>query len=70
MRLGKIIIHTVEWHVYYLLKIKDSFQKILIVKSDIKPYIDYDGILIIGIFDFLLKDDFNLYWLNPAFKVV
>lgn len=37
-----------------LLKIKDSFKKIIIVKDDIKPKRNEDGILTIGLKDFLL----------------
>ncbi len=38
-----------------LLKIKDSFKKIIIVKDDIKPWTDNNGITTIGLFDFLLN---------------
>lgn len=38
-----------------LLKIKDSFKKIIIVKDDIKPWTDNNGITTIGFFDFLLN---------------
>lgn len=34
--------------------INDSFQKVIIVKDQIKPYRNEDGILVISIFDFLL----------------
>lgn len=34
--------------------IDDSFRKIVIVRDIIKPYMDNDGILTIGLFDFLL----------------
>ena len=37
-----------------LLRIKDSFKKIIIVKDDIKPKRNEDGILTIGLKDFLL----------------
>lgn len=40
-----------------LLKIKDSFKKIIIVKDDIMPKRDTNGILTIGILDFLLNAD-------------
>lgn len=43
-----------------LLKIKDSFKKIIIVKDDIKPKRNEDGILTIGLKDFLLdKNSLN-----------
>lgn len=37
-----------------LLHVKDAFKKMIIVKDDIKPRYDDDGILTIGVFDFLL----------------
>ena len=37
--------------------IKDSFQKIIIVKDHIKPWRTEDGILVMGIIDFLLDAD-------------
>ena len=40
-----------------LLKIKDSFKKIIIVKDDIKPKRDESGIVTMGIFDFLLQEN-------------
>lgn len=40
-----------------LLKINDSFKKIIIVKDNIKPRIDEDGIVTIGIIGFLLDPD-------------
>ena len=40
-----------------LLKTKDFFKKILITKSTMKPFVDDDGILHLGIFDFLLNSD-------------
>ena len=39
----------------HLLKIDDSFRKIIIVKDIIKPYYDEKGIGIIGLKDFLLN---------------
>ena len=38
-----------------LLKINDSFKKIIIVKDDIKPKRDENGITTIGMLDFLLN---------------
>ncbi len=38
-----------------LIRIKDSFKKIIIVKSDIKKYKDENGILFIGLKEFLLN---------------
>ena len=40
-----------------LLGIDDSFKKILVVKDVVKPQMDDDGILTMGIFDFLLNPD-------------
>ena len=40
-----------------LLNIDDSFKKIIIVKDIIKPYRNDVGIMIIGLFDFLLNPD-------------
>ena len=43
-----------------LLRIKDSFKKIIIVKDDIKPKRNEDGILTIGLKDLLLdKNSLN-----------
>jgi predicted AAA+ superfamily ATPase len=44
-----------------LLAMKDSFKKIIIVKDVIKPFQDDDGILTIGLFDFLQNDN-SLEW--------
>ena len=38
-----------------LLSINDSFRKIVIVKDNIKPWHTADGILMLGLFDFLLN---------------
>ena len=38
-----------------LVNIDDSFKKIIVVRDDIKPYRDDNGILTIGLFDFLLE---------------
>lgn len=42
-----------------LLRINDSFKKIIIVRDDIKPYHDDNGILIMGLMDFLLRTNVN-----------
>jgi predicted AAA+ superfamily ATPase len=39
-----------------LMKVGDSFKKIIIVRDNIKSYYDENGILIIGLLDFLLDD--------------
>ncbi len=40
-----------------LLKIEDSFKKIIVVKDDITPWRDDNGILTIGLFDFLMSKE-------------
>ena len=40
-----------------LLRINDSFKKIIIVKEDIKPWHDESGILTMGLLDFLMRLD-------------
>ena len=35
----------------------DSFKKIIIVKDDIKPWRDENGILTMGLLDFLMNAD-------------
>ena len=44
-----------------LRNINDSFKKIIIVKDDIKPKRNEEGIVTIGLFDFLLNSD-SLNW--------
>lgn len=41
-----------------LLNINDSFKKLVIVKEDIKPRIDENGIITIGIFEFLIYENY------------
>ena len=38
-------------------KIDDSFQKIVIVGNDIATYTNDDGIIFMGLFQFLINDD-------------
>ena len=40
-----------------LTNIKDSFKKIIIVKDHIMPRRNDEGVLTIGLFDLLLKED-------------
>lgn len=40
-----------------LLSVDDSFKKIIVVKDVIKPYCDNDGIVTIGLFDFLQNEN-------------
>ncbi len=42
-----------------LLKISDSFKKIVVVGDEIMPFSDDNGIYFTGLFDFLLKDDWQ-----------
>lgn len=42
-----------------LLKIDDAFKKIVVVGEDIMPYTDDNGIYFTGLFDFLLKDEWQ-----------
>ena len=42
-----------------LLKVSDSFRKIVVVGDDIMPYTDDNGIYFTGLFDFLLKDEWQ-----------
>lgn len=42
-----------------LLRISDSFKKIVVVGDDIIPYTDDNGIYFTGLFDFLLKDEWQ-----------
>lgn len=42
-----------------LLKVLDSFKKIVVVGDEIEPYTDDNGIYFTGLFDFLLKDDWQ-----------
>lgn len=43
-----------------LLRIGDSFKKIIIVKDDIKSWTDENGILTMGLMDFLMGDTKDL----------
>ena len=45
-----------EQEINSLKRIKDSFKKIVVVKDHIMPYKDENGILFIGIKDFLLQE--------------
>ena len=40
-----------------LLEVSDSFKKIIVVKDNIKPKRNEQGIFTIGLFDFLLNPD-------------
>ncbi|MDE6786810.1 MAG: DUF4143 domain-containing protein, partial [Muribaculaceae bacterium] len=42
-----------------LIKVSDSFKKIVVVADDIMPYTDDNGIYFTGLFDFLLKDEWQ-----------
>ena len=38
-------------------KLSNSFKKIVIVRDDIKTWIDEDGLVVMGIYDFLLNEN-------------
>ena len=40
-----------------LLAVKDFFRKIIVSKTPMKPWYDENGVLHIGLYDFLLNDD-------------
>ena len=40
--------------------INDNFRKIVITKDDVHPWHNEEGILFVGLFDFLLKDEIDL----------
>jgi predicted AAA+ superfamily ATPase len=40
-----------------LRNVKDGFKKIIVVRDYIKPWYNEDGILMVGLFDFLLKPE-------------
>lgn len=42
-----------------LKRINDSFKKVIIMREDIVPYHDDNGVLIMGLMDFLLKTDID-----------
>jgi len=46
-----------EQEIHSLKRIHDSFKKIVIVRDHIMPYKDENGILFIGVMDFLLEED-------------
>lgn len=46
-----------EKEIASLKKINDAFKRIIIVKSNMKPYYDDNGFLIMGLFEFLLKPE-------------
>ncbi len=48
-----------EQEIASLLKVSDSFRKIVVVADEIMPYTDDNGIYFTGLFDFLLKDDWQ-----------
>ena len=51
-----------------LVRISDSFKKIIIVKDNIKLWRNEDGILVIGIQEFLLnQNSLDLYIFNTEY---
>ena len=47
----------VQLEVDFIANLNDSFKKVIVVKEHIMPRRNEDGILTIGLFDFLLKKD-------------
>lgn len=47
----------IEQELASLLKISDSFKKIIVIGDDIKPKRNEEGVLTIGVYDFLLNPD-------------
>ena len=47
----------VEQEIQSLKRIDDSFKKIIVVKNNIKPRRDENGIVTIGIYNFLLDEN-------------
>jgi len=43
--------------VFHVLKINDSFKKIVITSNTPKPFYTDDGILMMNVYDFLLKKE-------------
>ena len=51
------IIETAEADIRELMNIPDNFKKIIVVKEDKKPWITEEGILVIGLKEFLMDQD-------------
>ena len=62
-----------EQEINSLKRIADSFKKIVVIKDNIIPYYDENGIYYIGIEDFLLNDGLITEWtnnINEKFKLL
>ncbi|MCD8208602.1 MAG: ATP-binding protein [Bacteroidales bacterium] len=51
-----------EQEIASLRKIDDAFRRIIITKSDMRPYFDNNGFLYVGLFDFLLNPNLFSEW--------
>ena len=52
-------LEKIEQEIRGLVRVKDSFKKIVVVKDNIVPKKDENGILYVGVEDFLLNDQFT-----------
>lgn len=50
-------VEKIEQEKKSLNKLNDSFKKFVVVKEDIKAQIDENGIIMMGIFEFLLDEN-------------
>ena len=53
-----------------LLKTKDFFKKILISKTSMKPFVDENGILHLGLYEFLLNEDSLELWYQQTLLLI
>ena len=53
-----------------LLKTKDFFKKILISKTSMKPFVDENGILHLGLYEFLLNEDSLDLWYQQTLLLI
>ncbi|MDD7497020.1 hypothetical protein [Fibrobacter sp.] len=42
-----------------LVNLTDGFKRIIVVKDVVKPHYDDDGILVVGLLDFLMQTEWN-----------
>lgn len=52
------------------LNTKDFFKKILISKTSMKPFVDENGILHLGLYDFLLNEDSLELWCQQTLLLI
>lgn len=53
-----------------LLNTKDFFKKLLISKTSMKPFVDENGILHLGLYDFLLNEDSLELWYQQTLLLI